>query len=58
MPSGHYNKHIKNGHKIYERAAFRYHTDVPGSQFVNWSVTKLVWMIIVVAIVLGITFLS
>jgi hypothetical protein len=57
MPTNHYNRHFKNGHKLYQETAYRYHTDVPAKQFVNWDTSKLLWMIFVVLVVLAIIFL-
>jgi acyl-coenzyme A synthetase/AMP-(fatty) acid ligase len=54
MPSSHYNRHFKNGHKIYHHVAYRYHTDVPHQEFVSWNFSKIVWLVFVVFIVLGI----
>jgi|GEM_PF-2891459 hypothetical protein len=58
MPSNHYNRHFKNGHKLYEQTAYRYQTDLPAKQFVSWDTSKLAWTIFVILVVLGIIFFT
>jgi len=50
----HYNNYLKNGHKLYEHTAYRYHTDLPTKEFVNWNISKVVWVVSIVLVVISI----
>jgi hypothetical protein len=56
MPTNHSNGHFKNGHKLYQETAYRYHADIPTRQFVSWDKSKFAWLIFVVLVVIGMIF--
>jgi acyl-coenzyme A synthetase/AMP-(fatty) acid ligase len=58
MPKNHFNSHFKNGYKLYQETAYRYHIDLPAKQFVSWDASKLLWMIFVILVVIGIIFFT
>lgn len=58
MPSNHYKNHLKNGHRIYHRQAFRYNAELPTREFVSWNISKLLWTCFVIGIALTLIFLS
>jgi hypothetical protein len=54
----HYNDYLKNGHKLYEYTAYRYHTDLPTKEFVNWNISKVLWAVSIVLVVISIIFFT
>jgi uncharacterized Tic20 family protein len=54
----HYSDYLKNGHKLYEHTAYRYHTDFPTKEFVNWNISKIIWMVSIVLVVISIIFFT
>ena len=58
MPTNHYNKHFKNGHRIYHRQAYRYHAEIPTKEFVSWSLPKLLWTVFVIGIAVTLIFFA
>jgi hypothetical protein len=53
-----YNDYFKNRHKLYEHAAYRFQTDLPPKEFVNWNFSKVAWMVSIVLVVLTIIFFT
>ncbi|HEY6979166.1 MAG TPA: hypothetical protein VH396_22880 [Chitinophagaceae bacterium] len=50
----HYNDYFKNGHKLYEHAAYRHNADLPTREFVNWNISKVIWVISIILVVISI----